>query len=165
MNSYKYIDGYENYIIFRTGKVYNVKHKRFIKDTKDKSTGYMRITLCKDGKKKNFSIHRLLGLAFIPNPLNKPIIDHINRIRDDNRLINLRWATVSENNQNKINNVEDLYISKKINKECKQGFNWVFRLNIDGKNKTIKTSVDKEKLIKFRDDYLNSVISLNSESI
>ena len=162
--NYKFIEGYENYIIFRTGKIYNQKYNRFIKEYKNKK-GYNTICLCKDNKKKTFLVHRLLGKAFIPNPLNKKCIDHINQIRDDNRLINLRWATVSENNQNKINNVEDLYISKKINKECKQGFNWVFRLNIDGKNKTIKTSVDKEKLIKFRDDYLNSVISLNSESI
>ena len=162
--SYKSIDGYENYIIYEDGLIYNQKTDIFIKEYYDKD-GYKLTSLRKDGNNRMFKVHRLIALAFIPNPLNKKCIDHINQIRDDNRLINLRWATVSENNQNKINNVEDLYISKKINKECKQGFNWVFRLNIDGKNKTIKTSVDKEKLIKFRDDYLNSVISLNSESI
>ena len=155
MNSYKYIDGYENYIIFRTGKVYNVKYMRFIKDTKDKSTGYMRITLCKDGKVKTFLVHRLLGLAFIPNTLNKPCIDHINRITDDNRIENLRWATHSENNQNKINNNEDIYIHKQINKKCKQGFTWVFLITIDGKKKNIKSSIDKEFIIKFKNEWLN----------
>lgn len=45
-------------------------------------------------------MHRLLANAFIPNPENKPIIDHINRIKTDNRLSNLRWATFKENANN-----------------------------------------------------------------
>ena len=156
MNSYKYIDGYDDYIIFRTGKVYNVKYMRFIKDTKDKSTGYMRITLCKDGKVKTFLVHRLIALTFIPNPLNKPCIDHINRITDDNRIENLRWATHSENSQNRSNNNEEMYIYKHYNKKCNQGFTWIFQLNIDGKLKSIKSSVDKEFLIKFKNEWLKN---------
>ena len=162
--SYKSIDGYENYIIYEDGLIYNENTNTFIKEYKE-SNGYMRVGLSKDGKKKNFLVHRLLALAFIPNPLNKPCIDHINRITDDNRIENLRWATVSENNQNRSDNNEDLYISKRNEKTCKKGYIWVFQLNIDGKQKVIKSSVDKEFIIKFRDDYLNSVISLNSESI
>ena len=45
-------------------------------------------------------IHRLMALAFIPNPENKQEVDHINRIRHDNRVENLRWATRSENQSN-----------------------------------------------------------------
>ena len=150
--SYKSIEGFENYIIFEDGLIYNEKFDRFMKEKND--DGYMRVGLCKDGKEKRFSIHRLIALAFIPNPLNKPCIDHINRIRDDNRIENLRWATYSENNQNAITNNEELHISKKINKTCKQGYIWVFQLNINGKTKNIKCDVDKEKLIKFRDEWL-----------
>ena len=40
-------------------------------------------------------------IAFVPNPDNKPCIDHINRIRTDNRIENLRWATHQENQENK----------------------------------------------------------------
>ena len=47
-------------------------------------------------------IHRVVAMAFIPNPLNKPCIDHINTIRNDNRVENLRWCTFSENNLNPI---------------------------------------------------------------
>jgi len=46
---------------------------------------------------KRFRVHRLLAVAYIPNPENKPCINHINWIRDDNRLENLEWCTQREN--------------------------------------------------------------------
>ena len=162
--SYKYIDGYENYIIYEDGKIYNQNTKKFLKGY-SRVDGYINTCLHKDGKPKFMSLHRLIALSFIPNPHNKPFIDHINRIRDDNRIENLRWATSKQNNQNRINNTDELYICKRINKTCKQGFDWRFQLTIDGKTKCIKSSIDKQKVIKCRDDYLNSVIVLNSLSI
>ena len=63
--------------------------------------GYYRINMRKNGKLKHFKVHRLYAKAFIPNTLNKSCIDHINRIKTDNRLDNLRWATISENSINK----------------------------------------------------------------
>ena len=56
----------------------------------------------KDGKSRSIGVHRLVGEAFIPNPENKPQIDHINTIRNDNRVENLRWATPFENITNPI---------------------------------------------------------------
>ena len=49
---------------------------------------------------KNYSVHRLLAEAFLPNPENKPTVDHIDRIKDDNRVCNLRWATYHEQVEN-----------------------------------------------------------------
>ena len=69
-----------------------------------------KLQLCKNGYNYvNFSektktiarkVSRLVALAFIPNPLNKPCVDHINTIRTDDRVENLRWVTRSENMKN-----------------------------------------------------------------
>lgn len=59
-------------------------------------TGYMRLSIF--GKVRN--AHRLVAECFIPNPEGKPTVDHINRIREDNRVENLRWATASEQAKN-----------------------------------------------------------------
>lgn len=62
--------------------------------------GYYTFILCKDGKIRSLKAHRLVAEAFIPNEDNKPEIDHINTIRSDNRVENLRWATSKENSNN-----------------------------------------------------------------
>lgn len=65
--------------------------------------GYACVRLRTDiGVTKTYSIHRLVAQAFIPNPENKPTVDHINRDRLDNRVENLRWATYEEQQSNKI---------------------------------------------------------------
>lgn len=68
------------------------------------SHGYTAVRLHKphDFKGRLFRVHILVAGAFIPNPENKPFIDHINTIRDDNRVENLRWCTAKENSNNPI---------------------------------------------------------------
>lgn len=90
---------YPNYLIYPDGKVLNKKTNKF-KHQCDNGSGYKYVALYPNHK--NFTIHRLLAIHYIPNPENKPEVDHINRIRHDNRLENLRWVDKSENNHNKL---------------------------------------------------------------
>lgn len=64
------------------------------------SDGYLTVGLHKNNQRKLYSVHRLVANAFIANPKNLPCIDHINTIRDDNRVENLRWCTNKENSNN-----------------------------------------------------------------
>lgn len=94
------IPGYDNYILFANGMILNCENNRWLHGHK-RTDGYIRITLFSNNKGKKFRLHQLLAQAFLPNPENKQFIDHINHIRDDNRLENLRWVTRSENQRNR----------------------------------------------------------------
>lgn len=98
------LKGYEGlYEISTRGYVYSVKLNKILKGTKNKVSGYNTIHLTsRNGKKQNQYIHRLVAMTFIENTNNLPQIDHKNRIRDDNRITNLRWVSTSENNYNRI---------------------------------------------------------------
>lgn len=79
-----------------------VEHRkgRYIKLTPNRY-GYIAHTFCSSKRiKKRMPVHRVVAMAFIDNPENKPHIDHINRIRSDNRVENLRWCTLKENMNN-----------------------------------------------------------------
>ena len=94
------INNYPNYIIYRDGRVQN-KKKRFLKQLINRY-GYCKVYLCNGrDKPKQQYIHRLVALNYIPNPENKYSVDHINRDKDDNRVENLRWASRSEQSQNR----------------------------------------------------------------
>lgn len=99
------IPGYEKfYQITSTGRIKRIgspgsgrsRDDRF-RYPQDSGFGYKYITLHSVGKRKNFYMHRLLATIFIPNPENKPLVNHINGVKSDNRIENLEWCTLSEN--------------------------------------------------------------------
>lgn len=98
---------YYNYGITRDGRVYShPKYRRshgiWLKGSKD-TNGYLLVKLVDKNKKgtKGVShrIHRLVAMTFIPNSNNLPEVNHINGIKDDNRVENLEWCNKGDNNK------------------------------------------------------------------
>lgn len=92
---WKVIDGYSRYIISNTGEVKNLKTGKILK--KDSSRDYYEVVLSKNGKTKKYSIHRLVAQHFIPNPENRPQVNHKDGNKLNNCVNNLEWVTRSEN--------------------------------------------------------------------
>ena len=98
MENLKDIIGFEGlYKISQDGIVYN-KNMHALKQFKCSSgKTYFQVCLCKNGFVKQFLVHRLVAIHFIPNPKNKKVVNHINGIKIDNRIENLEWCTFAEN--------------------------------------------------------------------
>ena len=96
------IKHHDNYKIDEYGCVYNVYNKTLKQEiTHD---GYRRVTLYDHGKSKHYPVHRLVAEAFIPNPENKPTINHIDGDKNNNHVSNLEWSTRSENSKHAYDN-------------------------------------------------------------
>ena len=96
----KDVKGYEGkYTVSPEGIVWNLIKNREVAQF-DTYNGYLCVNLYKDGKKKNCRVHRLVAEAYIPNPEDKPEIDHIDGNRKNNDISNLRWVTSAENKAN-----------------------------------------------------------------
>ena len=94
------IQNYPNYLIYKDGKVYSKKSKKFLK-ARNNGKNYLFVSLCKNGKPKQFYIHRLVGIHYLPNPNDLLEVDHIDRNRLNNDITNLRWISHKHNNHNK----------------------------------------------------------------
>lgn len=100
------IDGYNHYLIDESGNVYNtltnqgnlLSAPKKLKQWPNKIVGYMQIVLQnKTNKPKCFYVHRLVALTYIPNPENKPQVNHIIPNKTLNGVWNLEWVTGKEN--------------------------------------------------------------------
>lgn len=102
MEVWKRIPNYNLYEASTYGniKTFNwkgTKTERIMKPSKD-SCGYLRTMLKRDdGIIHTIKVHRIIAQTFIDNIKNKPQVNHINSIKDDNRVVNLEWCTISEN--------------------------------------------------------------------
>lgn len=105
--------GYEGlYQISSMRRVKNVKSNKILTCGTTSGFRYKQAALCRDGKRKVFSVHRLVAEAFIPNPNNFPCVNHIDFNRENNNYTNLEWCTVEYNNSHRSNCVSCKTIEK-----------------------------------------------------
>lgn len=101
------IEGYEGlYQVSNLGRIKSLRRQvvntvgfRIVPEAYLKGSfryGYRIVRLCKNGNVKRYMVHRLVAQAFIPNPENKPSVNHIDGVPNNNMLSNLEWATYSE---------------------------------------------------------------------
>ncbi len=147
MEIWKDIKDFPLYQVSSHGRVRNKNSGRILSPCQDHG-GYWRVCLSKSNQKFQRGIHRLVAENFIENTNDKNEIDHINRIRTDNRIENLRWVTRSENNSNriltKVSNTGEKNICS-----CKNGYVITIKRN---RQKQQKWATTLEEAIKIRDE-------------
>lgn len=92
----RHIPGYEgHYAATKCGRIFSFKSNKYLKPHIHK--GYERLTLYRDGIGRSFDVHRLVALAWVPNPNNHPMVNHKDGNKRNNRAENLEWVTPREN--------------------------------------------------------------------
>lgn len=99
---WKPIKNYEGlYEISNFGEVRSLPRQKtkggILKPLEDTRNDYLKVKLCKNGEEKRYTVHRLVAETFIPNPYNKPQVNHKNGNKHDNYFGNLEWCSCQEN--------------------------------------------------------------------
>ena len=147
VETFKTIEGFENYSVSDLGNVRNDKTGRILK-VNDRD-GYFQVNLRKNKTRHTKKIHQLVAKAFLLNPENKKCVDHIDNNRHNNNLINLRYATSQENNRNSklssknTSGTKGVYLNKKLMK-------WTAQITINGKAINLGSFINKEDAINIR---------------
>lgn len=117
---------YSNYLITEDGKVFSLIRNRYLTPAKN-NVGYLQQYLTDDnGNKRWVKIHRLVAIAYIDNPDNKPEVNHLDSNKANNHKDNLQWVTHKENiihsyqTTNRAKNCGKHLIGKEVSKETKE---------------------------------------------
>lgn len=96
---WKTIDGFEDYKVSNLGRVMSYRKNKNgnLLNLYHNSDGYLMTHLLSNERRITIGVHRLVAKAFIPNPNNCLEVNHINTVRDDNRVENLEWTTHHDN--------------------------------------------------------------------
>lgn len=85
------------YFVSKDGKVYSEKYGRRVELKQSEHKGYRRVCLSMNNKRQHYPVHRLVAEAFVPNPEDKPFVNHMDGNKRNNLSDNLQWCTASEN--------------------------------------------------------------------
>lgn len=102
MEEFRDLTDYPGYRISNHGRVWSNKLKRVLTPPLNQD-GYPRVGIWKNQVCRKFFVHRLVALMFIPNPENKPTVNHVDGNITNNHISNLEWATVAEQNAHRNN--------------------------------------------------------------
>lgn len=150
MEEFRIIEDNTNYSVSNLGNVKNNDTGKILKQSI--SNGYAIIRLWKNGKGKNYRVHRLIALAFIPNPQNKPFIDHIDNNKTNNHIDNLRWCNNQENTWNRQLSSKNTSGFKGVN-YYKPYKAWRAEMRVNGKAHHIGYYNNIEDAVKARCEY------------
>lgn len=104
MEIWKDINGYPDYQVSNYGRIWSKKTQRYLKQQLKKN-GYYNVGLYAiNGKMKKERVHRLVALAFVDNPHNYTVVNHIDGDKTNNKAENLEWCTVQENTKHAFDN-------------------------------------------------------------
>jgi len=136
---------YYGYTVYKNGDILRKDGKGMLKPRKN-NKGYLQVSICIDKKRHSMLVHRLVALCYIPNPDNKPEVDHIlHEEKTNNNVNNLRWATRSEQMINQGINCSNTSGVKGVSKN---GNSWIARLTINGKRITKSFSTFEKAVAK-----------------
>ena len=134
------VNNYPDYLIYPDGRIWSKKRNIFMNGSENHK-GYKQVRFTYNKIRTLKLFHRLVAEHYIPNPENKPQVDHINRNRQDNRVENLRWVSLEEQAQNK-----GQFKNNTSGHKCifKQGDYWRHerRINHRGYVKTFNSKID-----------------------
>lgn len=180
---WRQVKGYEGkYLVSNHGRVCCIRQDRWdrhhgtyvpfycwnIVNGFDNGHGYKVVAFRKDGKVKNYYIHRIVAEAFIPNPEGLPCVNHLDYNRSNNDISNLEWCTQTENMQWSLPNIKRGFRAKEQCRKTNTGEQYITKRRVKGKDiyrviirwKEYGYSKTLEEAIELRDKVLKGVYGI-----
>ena len=145
---WKKVAGFDKYSVSDQGNVTKDKNMT-LKKLSPNNNGYVTTSLTKNKKTKMITVHRLVASTFLPNPEIKKSVDHINNDIKNYKLTNLRWATLSQNQQNQKKSIKNTSGFKGVS-FVKKTNKWRADITINGKRINLGSYMNKEDAVNIR---------------